>query len=115
MECIDISNIINVIFSESPKPPCTYGLNLQSSYLNIFHILMNILIIGAKKLFGADITPNKITEKQFERLKQYIESLGYIVKYKYNYKIENDNIKADTINIWFEPYMYTSNCKGLKI
>jgi hypothetical protein len=116
MQFIDLSNIINTVFSQSPKPPCTYVLNFQKGkYFNVFHLLMNILIIGAKKLFGSDITPNKITETQFNRLKEYIESLGYIVKYKFNYKIENDNIIKDTVNIWFEPYMFISNCKGIKI
>lgn len=115
MQLIDLSNIINTVFSQSPKPPCTYVLNAETGNFNVFHVLMNILVIGAKKLFGSDITPNKITETQFDCLKQYIESIGYMVKYKFNYKIENDTIIKDTVNIWFEPYMFMSSCKGIKM
>jgi hypothetical protein len=114
MEYLDLTRVINTVFSQSPQPPCTYNLSLEKDTpINMFPILMNILVIGAKKLFGSDITPNKITEQQFDRLKKYIESIGYIVKYKFNYKIDNENVKPDTVNIWFEPYIFNINCKGI--
>ena len=39
----------------------------------MFQLLMSFLIAGAKHLYGNQITPEQISEKQFEELKDYIE------------------------------------------
>ena len=46
---------------------------------------MNILICGAKKIYGEDITADNITKAQLETLQRYMMSIGYIIKYNYTY------------------------------
>jgi len=71
---------------------------------------MNILICGAKKIYGDCITVDTITKDKLETLQRYMMSIGYIIKYNYTYDEENNPIK---VNIWFEPYMFESKCNGI--
>lgn len=73
----------------------------------MFPFLMEILVTGAKKLFGHDVTPQSISPNQFETLKAYMLSLGY--KVKHNFVNQN---QAVVVNIWFEPYNNKRNCHG---
>lgn len=95
----NINDFTNFLFSSYPKPPCSYNLNIDSD--NKFPVLFDILVNGAKKLYGDDIQPKNITEKQFDRLNEYIESIGYTIKYNYTF---NEN-EITHINIWFVPYI----------
>ena len=63
------------------------------------------MLAGANKLFG-NISPQTISLKQFEKLNNCMESIGYSVKYT----IVNEKYK-----IWFERYMDKRNCHGFKI
>jgi hypothetical protein len=63
------------------------------------------MIEGSKILFG-NVTPDKMTEKQFQLLQEYMHSIGFEIKYK---------IEADKYKIWFEKYIPKINCKGIKI
>jgi hypothetical protein len=131
METIQSQNIealVNVIFSKPPKPPCTYNLMLPETVIVnqviMFQLLMNFLIAGAKYLYGNHITPEQISEKQFEELKHYIESIGFMIRYNYKY-ITNDDTNYPknlsplehprVINIWFEKYFEKTDCHGRKI
>lgn len=109
---MDTISIVNLIFSHSPKPPCTFNIVLSEdallSNITLFQMLMNILICGAKKLYGEFITADQISVKQFDELKLYMMSMGYIIKYNYTY----ENEIAVKINIWFEPYMHQTICGG---
>jgi hypothetical protein len=105
-----ISDVVEFLFSRPPMEPCTFQVFSNGSKGNMFPVLMDVLINGAKKLYGPDITPPQITDAQFEVLKKYMLSLGYQVKHNYTYN--EDNSKALLINIWFEPYKYHTNCKG---
>lgn len=118
----DIESLINLIFSKPPKPPCTYTLMLPETVVVnqvvMFQLLMSFLIAGAKHLYGNQITPEQISEKQFEELKDYIESIGYMIRYNYKY-VTNDNLSSleqpRIINIWFEKYIQKTDCHGRKI
>lgn len=107
-----VQDIVNTVFVQPPREPCTYRLTLTDSPFNdarvaMFPFLMEILTSGAKKLFGDDITPQTISNQQFDKLKLYILSLGYQVKH--NFTNRND---ATLVNIWFEPYVCSRNCHG---
>lgn len=113
-----IENIVDLVFSKYPKQPCTYCLTLpeyQITQSQLFNMLMSVLISGAKRLYGNSIRPSDISEKQFDTLKMYIESLGYSLKYDYK-PIINKNIEfvipPTIINIWFEPYYKKYDCHG---
>lgn len=127
METIQSKNmetLVTMIFSKPPKPPCTYTLmlpeNVIKNQVTMFQLLMNFLIAGAKHLYGDCITPEQISEKQFQELKYYIESVGYMIKYNYRYltntniDIQNEN-SPRIINIWFEKYFEQVDCHGRKI
>lgn len=123
-------DIINQIFTRPPQPPCTYVIclsqDLSDKNINMFQFLMNILITGAKKLYGENINAQNLTNEQFNTLKMYMESLGYCIKYNYTFikdskkfdlylheaKIQVPELSPISINIWFEPYIVKSDCHG---
>jgi hypothetical protein len=128
METQNIETLVNVIFSKPPKPPCTYNLMLPETVIVnqvvMFQLLMKFLIAGAKFLYGNHITPEQISEKQFEELKHYIESIGFMIRYNYKYITNDEPSKDDNlsplehprvINIWFEKYFEKTDCHGRKI
>ena len=147
METIQSKNmetLVTMIFSKPPRPPCTYTLmlpeNVVKNQVTMFQLLMNFLIAGAKHLYGNCITPEQISEKQFQELKYYIESVGYMIKYNYQYLTDDrptgssryltddrptgssryltdvqDENSPRIINIWFEKYFEQVDCHGRKI
>jgi len=116
---MSIENVLDKIFSQPPKPPCTYNLNLSNDNRGtMFQLLMSILIYGAKKLYGDDITPGQISLEQFNILKSYMESIGYVIKHNYT-DLKRDEIlpsplieSPSVINIWFEQYIPKVDCHG---
>lgn len=115
---INLIEFINTIFSKPASKPCSFIINSRltlNEYEKNRHImlpiLMNILILGAKKLFGENITPKNMTPSQFEILQNYFKSFGFIIKY--DFIIEND-IPAK-VDIWFEKYKPIQTCNGLII
>lgn len=109
---MDTMSIVNVVFAKEPLPPYTYNIGLAEDAYNVtlFQLLMNILMCGAKKVYGEFITADNLTKDQFNELQKYMMSIGYIIKYNYTYNKENIPIK---VNIWFEPYMFNSKCNGI--
>ena len=117
---MELCEFINVIFSDTPKSPCSFHIT-HSNCINaktkdqnaiiMFPVLMNILILGARKIFGENINPAFISEKDFNLLKEYILSIGYILKS--NQVSDENGIKK--INIWFEQFNPTVTCHGLVI
>lgn len=63
------------------------------------NLLMTIFINGARILFGENVSPANISERQFNLLNTYMESIGYNCKYEY---VKNEQGKNTNINIWFE-------------
>lgn len=117
-----LGSLVEMIFTKIPKPECTYTVAVAeqiSSEISLFQLLMNILVAGAKKLYGDNITPNDISEDQFEELKTYIRSIGYEIKHNYKFLIDDpdidDKYKPRIMNIWFEPIIPKYNCRGRKI
>jgi len=132
MEEITLQDIVIKIFSEPPKNPCTYNLSvLNSPNITLFQLLMSLLISGARHLYGESVSPNDITNDQFEELKSYMESVGYKIKHNYTLLNENDSEhildehtldehildehKPRMINIWFEEFKPIINCHGIPI
>jgi hypothetical protein len=111
----NLEKVIETVFSKDPKPPCTYSISLSNELIekkiSPFQLLMTILVDGAKYLFGQNITPDQITEKQFDLLKMYMESIGYSIKYNYNNNIQLTE-QPKIINIWFEEYIMKYDCHG---
>lgn len=104
MNLIELSELVNVIFESPPKDISTYNIK---SDLEMFPILMEILIRGARKLYGEGIKPSQLTEEQFEMLKKYMLSLSYKIMYNFT-----ENEQGRIINIWFEEVSKMIDCKG---
>jgi hypothetical protein len=109
----NLDKVIKIIFAGEPKPPCTYSIICESD-ITPFQLLMKILVEGTKHLYGGSITPDQISEEQFNILKMYMESIGYSIKYNYSYKDNNIQFteKTKIINIWFEQYSEKTDCHG---
>jgi hypothetical protein len=115
-----LEDLVNTIFSGTPKPPCTYNIALSetsSDTTTMFQLLMGLLISGARYLYGETVTPNDISPNQFEELKRYMESVGYQIKHNYKTVGEDDpnlpdELKPRMINIWFEQYIPFIDCHG---
>lgn len=117
-----LDSLVNMIFSKDPKPECTYNIKLsEQSDITPFQFLMTFLIQGAKFLYGENITPNDISETQFQTLKSYMESIGYRIKHNYKYLDQfidldmDESLKPRFINIWFEEIIPKYNCHGIRI
>ena len=111
-----VKDIVELVFSKPPKPPLSYDVTLDSnapSGMNLFHLLMSILIEGAKKLYGEHIIPAHITKDMFNVLQKYMNSIGYTIKYINKYA--DDNITPISVDIWFEKYMFPINCHGIRL
>ena len=56
--------------------------------------------------------------KCLKKLKDYIESVGYMIRYNYKYPTNNNLSPFEQpriINIWFEKYIQKIDCHGRKI
>lgn len=105
----EINSFIDFLFSSPARPPCTYNINIDCE--TKFPILLHILLTGGKKLYNLENVKD-ITEKQFDKLNEYIESIGFTTKYNYTFD-ENDEEKITHVNIWFVPYIqpiFNNNC-----
>jgi hypothetical protein len=126
---MDIKDIVDLVFNKPPQPPLTYRLipidpdqlsDVVSDYGSdwesdpmssaeaedssedvLFPILINVLIYGAKRLYGDDIKPELITTHQFALLNDYMMSIGFVIQYDHTYDDEGD---PTAINIWFDAY-----------
>jgi len=100
----DAFQIFDVIFTESPKPPSTYNLRLDTSNpdnvnVKIDDILINIFFNGMKTLYGETTNLRNITQEQYENLNKYMQSLGYNAIFEYVY--DDDNFPIN-VKVWFE-------------
>ena len=74
---------IKDIFNTSPKNIHYYTDRIiDQQNLNTF-TLTCLLLYGAQKLFGNEITPNIISLEQFNILNKYMNSIGYDVQYTF--------------------------------
>jgi len=122
MATVNLQAMVQYVFTEPPKDPKSYLLDLQvkkeeypdktdaeirdMEAANIAQILMTIFSYGCSVLFTT-LTANDMTKEQFAEINKYIESFGYTTKHDYVYeekKTENgDIVKVPTnLNVWFE-------------
>jgi hypothetical protein len=105
-----IEEIVDCVFG--PKLPLRPGsINLRFSHdpTIVNKILSNIMILGAKKLFGYSISPSNITKKQFSLLNDYFHSMNYNIKYTPNV---NHNNEISGYHVIYEPYIHNVKCNG---
>lgn len=104
----DLNNFIDTIFCREPQPPCTFSIKFKSIPITDRNkILFKILLIGAKKKFGNDITIDTIQTYQVNILNNYLQSIGY----KVNYEIVHEN----RYKIWFDQIKVVTYCNGAKV
>lgn len=110
---MDVSKVVELVFVPPPKSICTYSLVTPYSdpkEPGMFRILMDILMSGARKIFGPDVTAQNITSSQFEELKKYMGSIGF--KVKHNFTCDPVSQLPLFVNIWFERYELQKACNG---
>lgn len=116
LDNINLYQLINLIFSNSPKPPNSIIIDIKKiadkQGLTIFQSLMTFLINGANILFGENISAESITDKQHDILQEYIKSIGFELHHEYKYDTNGIPI---IINVYFLPYIGNQSCNGLKI
>lgn len=97
---MDLETFIHNLFFTEPKEPCTYTLTLPSDYNgSMFQVLFYILMSGAQILYGKDVRPDDISQKEFNILNKYMLSIGYNIQYSYSCSETNIPI---LLNIWFK-------------
>lgn len=106
----NLHHIAQHIFSQPPAPPFSYQLGLdhpvpegEDAAQYHFEILSYLLIWGARYLYGQDVHPATMTEDQFDRLRAYMISTGYVPLL--NSETDEDRART-TIRITFEPFQY---------
>jgi hypothetical protein len=108
-----ISDFVENLFSQNPKPPCSVKLQLTNPSKRI-ETLMSILINGAKYLYGQEISPNNLTIDQFQYLQTYFNSIGFVIRYKKEFLDDEEKILLK-IDIWFDELKRQTMCDGRTI
>jgi hypothetical protein len=114
MSQVNLSKMINIVFSTEPAQPKSYKLDLsvdtddtvdieseefkKELAKTTSNVLMNILISGCQILFEEDISPQNISKSQFSLINKYINSFGYETHYEYEYK-ETHNHLGEIVKI----------------
>jgi hypothetical protein len=113
---INLTYMIEQIFSEEPQVAHFYHLDLEASgndasgsetgtesdrvnSQNTANVLMTIFFNGCKKLYGETFGINNITKEQFDHANKYIQSFGYNTCYEYEY---NEQGTPVSLQVWFE-------------
>jgi hypothetical protein len=109
----DINHFVDTIFRGDPQPPCTFCIKFKEIPINQRNkILFKILLKGARKKFGEQITIDNIDNHQYHILNKYLLSMGYHV----NYSLQGEH---QTLGmqycIWFDQIKIITNCNGTKI
>ena len=110
MSQVDLTKMINILYSNPPTKPNSYKLDLSVDDVEMTdevlkelakttsNVLMNIFISGCDILFGSNVTPSNIKQEQFELINKYINSFGYNTNFKYTY---NDKKVPVNLDIFF--------------
>lgn len=110
MDVFSIEDFVENLFSQRPKPPCSVNLQLTNPTKKI-ETLMSILLNGAKYLYGSTISPNNLTQDQFQFLQSYFHSIGYVIRYKKEFLDDEEKILFK-IDIWFDELKRQTTCDG---
>jgi hypothetical protein len=79
----NLYSIAEEICSAPPKPPLSIqlvlGHDVKSDEVDSieFKLITTFSMACMKVLFGKDSTPNDLSEKDFEKLQKYVNSVGY--------------------------------------
>ena len=114
----NVNDLVDIVFSNPARDPCSYQIFPANQNTNadkavtMFPVLMDILVKGAKRLYGEDITPQTLSSTQFKILHKYIASLGYNVKHSFTAFDGQHSL----VNVWFEPIQDNrlTDCHGKK-
>lgn len=105
-----IDEIVNCVFGPNiPMRPGSINLRFSHDPALVNKILSNIMILGAKKIFGDSVSPSNITQKQFLLLNDYFHSMNYNIKYTPNV---NHNNEISGYHVTYEPYIHNVKCNG---
>jgi hypothetical protein len=119
---INLTYMIEQIFSEEPQIPHFYHLDLETASestesgsasasgstteasarvksQNTANVLMTLFFNGCKKLYGENFGINNITKEQFEHANKYIQSFGYNTRYEYEFSESGVPV---SLQVWFE-------------
>jgi hypothetical protein len=103
----NLFEITKQICSEPPKAPCSIQLIMDHEADNEieFSLIRDFTLACMQILFGPDATPGDLSEEQFDRLNQYVKSVGYKVNVikeedetSYIYKISFDRYHSSKPN-----------------
>lgn len=109
----DINHFIDTIFRGDPQPPCTFSIKFKEIPINHRNkILFKILLTGARKKFGEEITIDEINEHQYHLLNKYLLSMGYQLNYSHQGVHQTLGMQY---RIWFDQIKIVTNCNGIKI
>ena len=103
---IDIDSLIEKIFGNEPKEPCSIQLSLDEEIplSELSDLLTYIVVMGIKRLFsinGSKIKLSNMTDEHINLVKTYVNSYGFDMKltilsideFQINYKYENEKGK----------------------
>ena len=121
---IDISNFIEMIYSKDPQPPKSIFASFVDENSNddlegLFQILLVIFTDGMKKFYGKNdngilkVDLEKLTEKDFTKINQYMNSFGIECKYLVEPldNLSNDIIIPEIKNN-LSDYFFKINCQN---
>lgn len=99
----DAFKTLDLIFTKEPQPPNFYNLRLdetnsENEKVNFNDILMTVYLDGMSILFGST-NLQTITQDQYEVMNKYMQSLGYMAYFKYEFDENNFPIN---LKVWFE-------------
>lgn len=117
---IDIDSLIEKIFGNEPKEPCSIQLSLEENipFSELSDLLTYITTMGIKRLFsvnGSKIKLSNMTDEHINLVKTYVNSFGFDMKLTVlsideqllNYKYEDEKEKLSD-------YIYTINTDDKK-
>lgn len=99
----NIHGIAAKICSEPPKLPCSIHLMMDhETDQNIeFDLVKDFTLECIHILFGSEVTPLDLTEEQFDKLNNYVKSIGYMISIdrietetEYQLKIKFDRYRS---------------------
>ena len=82
IECKDVLEMVEQVFSQDPKLPNTFQIDLETDSgmdekHQVFRTLGQFLTHGMVFLYGDDVNVGDLTDNQIKKLKDYMLSLGW--------------------------------------
>lgn len=76
----DVFEVVSQVFSQPPKSPYTYQMDIDAPDLNphkIFQTLGQFLTHGIVYLYGEDVDITTLTPQQLDTIQDYLKSFGW--------------------------------------